>query len=88
MRVRYERQALAARNHLIAQRDDPTSAARLYERFAAAKALLGQFPEIGRLGHRPNTRELVITGTSYLFIYRIDEQGVDILDIRHTGRKP
>jgi hypothetical protein len=34
--VRYEKQALAARNHFIAERADAVVAARLYQRFAAA----------------------------------------------------
>ncbi len=86
MRVTYEQQALAARNHLIARRDDPLAAARLYKRFDATKRLLGRHPYLGREGHRPGTRELIVAGTPYVFIYRVEEQVVTILDIQHSGR--
>ena len=85
----YAQPASAARNHLIARRaEDPDAAARLYKRFADAAARLGHFPNLGRAGHEPGTRELVIAGTPYLFIYRVDPNAVMILDIQHTARKP
>ena len=84
--MRYEKQALAARNHFIAERADPLVAARLYQRFVAAKQLLGRFPLVGREGQQAGTRELVLSGTPYVFIYRVEQHVVTILDIRDSRR--
>ena len=79
----------AARNHLIAERiDDPLETVRLVERLDQAQARLAHFPNLGRAGRRAGTRELVLSGTPYLFVYRVDANAVVILDIRHTARKP
>ncbi len=84
--MRYSQAARAARNHFIAQRDDPAAAARLYKRFDEATALVGRFPSIGREGQQVGTRELVLAGTPYVLIYRIEQRVVTILDIRDNRR--
>ncbi|ADW70536.1 type II toxin-antitoxin system RelE/ParE family toxin [Granulicella tundricola] len=48
---------------------------------------LQQFPYTGRLGIRPDTRELVLTGVPYLIVYRIRHDTVEILGIRHGARQ-
>ena len=80
------KRAKAERNHALAQRGDDAAAARLLERFDAAERRLGHFPELGRAGRRAGTRELLIAGTPYLFIYRIEEDRLTVLEIRHGSR--
>ena len=81
--------AAAAYNHAIDQlADDPAAAAHLYKRFAEARRHLERFPNLGRAGNRPGIRELVIAGTPYVFVYRVDPDALVILDIRHGRRKP
>jgi plasmid stabilization system protein ParE len=45
---------------------------------------LDQFPKIGRIGAVKETRELVITGTPYICVYRIAGHQVQILRILHA----
>ena len=40
--------------------------------------LLAEFPEYGRTGRKPDTRELVFSGLPYLAIYRIHQNAVEI----------
>jgi plasmid stabilization system protein ParE len=48
--------------------------------------MLAAFPEIGRAGQQPGTRELIVAGTSYVFIYEVQERRVYVLDIRDSRR--
>jgi toxin ParE1/3/4 len=48
---------------------------------------LESFPMMGRSGRVTGTRELPITGTPYLVIYRIRGQRIDILRVLHGARK-
>ncbi|MDR2726446.1 MAG: type II toxin-antitoxin system RelE/ParE family toxin, partial [Deltaproteobacteria bacterium] len=47
-----------------------------------------QFPESGRPGRVPGTRELVIAGLPYLLPYRVRNDVVEILRFFHTSQKP
>jgi len=47
---------------------------------------LENFPELGRTGRKPDTRELVFTGLPYLAIYRIRGEAVEILRILHGAQ--
>jgi toxin ParE1/3/4 len=49
--------------------------------------LLSKFPEYGRTGRKPDTRELVFSGLPYLAIYRIRENSVEILRILHGAQE-
>jgi toxin ParE1/3/4 len=48
--------------------------------------LLSEFPEHGRTGRKPDTRELVFSGLPYLAVYRIREDAVEILRIFHGAQ--
>ncbi len=88
MRIRKTQAAAAAERHILARlyNESPEAAARLAARLDAATALLGRFPQLGRSGQRPGTRELVVAGTPYIIVYRLLERSVEILDIRHSAR--
>ncbi|MDR2892804.1 MAG: type II toxin-antitoxin system RelE/ParE family toxin [Deltaproteobacteria bacterium] len=49
---------------------------------------LEQFPESGRPGRIPGTRELVISGLPYLLPYRMRGKVIEILRFFHTAQKP
>lgn len=55
----------------------------IYDRVGA----LAEFPEMGRLGRREGTRELVFTGLPYLAVYLVRENAVEILRILHGAQK-
>jgi toxin ParE1/3/4 len=48
---------------------------------------LSRFPEMGRLGRRRGTRELVIPGTPYIVTYRIRLTTIEILAVMHGARR-
>jgi toxin ParE1/3/4 len=48
--------------------------------------LLADFPEYGRTGRKPDTRELVFSGLPYLAVYRIRADAVEILRIFHAAQ--
>ena len=66
---------------------DPRSAQKVASRIDQAISHLGQMPNIGRQGRIFGTRELPISGTPFLAIYRVREGRVEILRILH-GRQP
>ena len=53
----------------------------------SATKTLGEFPEIGRLGRRRGTRELVIPGTPYIVVYRIRLSSVRVLAVMHGAQR-
>ncbi len=57
---------------------------RLIER--TAKQLM-QCPGLGYPGRVPNTRELLVSKTPYLIVYRETDSQVQILRVLHTAQK-
>jgi toxin ParE1/3/4 len=53
----------------------------------AATEQLAEFPMMGRVGRLDGTRELVITNTPYIVIYRVRGRSVEILRVLHSSRK-
>jgi addiction module RelE/StbE family toxin len=66
--------------------DSPRSAETIVRRLLEAAAFLACHPEIGRLGRVAKTRELVVPGTPYIIVYRV-QATIEILTILHTARK-
>jgi toxin ParE1/3/4 len=77
---------LSAAHEFIA-RDRRDAADRQLLLIYRAAESLGIFPEKGRPGRIPGTRELVVVGTSYLIAYRIRESSIRILGILHGARR-
>jgi toxin ParE1/3/4 len=48
--------------------------------------MLADFPEYGRTGRKPDTRELVFTGLPYLAVYRLEGDSVEIVRILHGAQ--
>ena len=48
--------------------------------------VLAKFPEFGRTGRHPDTRELVFAGLPYIAIYRLNEDNIEILRILHGAQ--
>ena len=49
--------------------------------------MLARFPESGRTGRQPETRELVFTGLPYLAVYRLRGEVVEILRVLHGAQQ-
>lgn len=69
----------------IAERN-PWAAIKMGDAIEAAVARLGDHPESARLGKVPGTRELVVPGTPYVVVYRVEPEAVVILRVLH-GRQ-
>ncbi|MCC3408032.1 MAG: type II toxin-antitoxin system RelE/ParE family toxin [Microcoleus sp. PH2017_10_PVI_O_A] len=71
----------------IVKDDDPEAARQLILRIQGSVGQLAEFPLIGRVGRVEGTRELVISNTSYLAIYRVKQETVEVLRVLHASRK-
>lgn len=67
--------------------DDPVAAIFIGDAIDAAVARLGDYPAMGRPGRVETTRELVVTGTPYLIIYRVEAAAVVILRVLHGAQR-
>jgi len=71
----------------ISDRADPATARRIAISISESLSLLTQFPERGRPGRKSGTRELVLSNSPYLAIYRVKSAAVEILRILHGAQK-
>jgi len=71
-------------DYLLARQ--PRAAARITARLVNAAESLAEFPGLGRPGRVIGTRELVVTRTPYLIVYRVREQTVEILAVLHAAQ--
>ena len=89
MRLRYDRLALAQLDHIldyIAQ-DNPRAAADTVRYIETTIDRLRVFPLSGRPGTVAGTRELVVTGTPYIVVYRATADEVQILGVFHGAQR-
>lgn len=88
MRLEWQFRALADLQALRAHiaRDQPAAAMRVSGRILAAAELLLVFPELGRMGRVPGTRELAVAHTPYLLIYRHRGETVTIIRVLHAAQ--
>jgi toxin ParE1/3/4 len=86
--VRYTRQAVAELDEARAYiaRERPRAAAEMVRRVREAIDGLRRFPERGRSGREPGTRELVVPRTSFVVPYRISGREIQILAVLHGRR--
>jgi toxin ParE1/3/4 len=70
----------------IAERN-PWAAIDLGDAIEAAVLRLADHPRLGRPGRVPDTRELVVGGTPYVIVYRVEEGAVVILRHLHGAQR-
>lgn len=68
-------------------KDNVDAAYRTITRIRNASMNLSAQPEMGRKGRLAGTRELIISGTPYIIIYRIANDRVEILRVFHSKQK-
>jgi toxin ParE1/3/4 len=71
--------------HYIAL-DDPQAADRMVARLVAVVEKLKHFPHLGRLG-REHSRELAVTGTAFIVVYRVEAEEVRIGTVLHGAQR-
>lgn len=67
-------------------RDKPEAAEKLAVRIVAIVEALRNHPYLGRVGAEPGIRELVIGGTPYIVLYRVQGRRVAISTIWHAAQ--
>jgi toxin ParE1/3/4 len=66
--------------------DSPGSAIRVANKIRSQIMQLATMPHIGRVGEVPGTRELIFDPWPYIAVYRISDDRVRILRIRHASQ--
>jgi len=82
----------AATNNRLVQldyvaKDNPIAAARLSAEIRRQIRQLREHPLIGRPGREPGTRELVLSRTPYIAVYRVMPSRIEILRILHGAQR-
>ncbi|MGA3096593.1 MAG: type II toxin-antitoxin system RelE/ParE family toxin [Bryobacteraceae bacterium] len=67
--------------------DNPAAARRLVDQIEEGVLQLARHPRLGRTGRVAGTRELVIAGTPFLVVYKLEADGVAILTVLHGARR-
>lgn len=70
----------------IAQ-DNPLAAVSQGDRIDEQVDMLLQHPQIGRPGRKQGTRELVISRTPFIVVYRINGKRIELLRLLHGSQK-
>jgi len=79
------RDLAAIREYITA--DNPRIADHQVAVILAATSRLADFPGLGRIGRRSQTRELVVARTPYIVAYRIRANTVEALRVLHGRRR-
>jgi len=88
MQIKWLRRALRnleqAYSYIL--KENPEAAHKVILKIQLAATQLENYPFMGRLGRIEGTRELVISSTPYIVIYRVKEESVEILRVFHTSK--
>ncbi|HDH03614.1 MAG TPA: type II toxin-antitoxin system RelE/ParE family toxin [Actinobacteria bacterium] len=66
--------------------DNPAAAQKVFRTIDAVAGRLADFPEMGRAGRLPGTRELAVPGLPYLVVYQVAVDAVIIVAVFHGAR--
>ena len=68
-------------------KDNVSAAQATIQKTLDSSKNLVEFPNMGRTGRVPMTRELVVSGTPFIIIYTVRQNTIFILRILHAARK-
>lgn len=88
MRLTWSALAIADRLGIFdfIEQENPAAAVRIDTKIELGIRQLLQFPESGRIGRVTGTRELVITGTSYIAAYAVLSDRIRVVRILHGAQ--
>jgi toxin ParE1/3/4 len=66
--------------------DNPAAAEKIYRAIVVSAQRLEDFPDIGRSGRLPGTRELQVPSVPYVIVYQVGAETVTVLAIFHGAR--
>ncbi|MDG2530008.1 type II toxin-antitoxin system RelE/ParE family toxin [Caulobacter endophyticus] len=67
--------------------DRPKAAATQVVRVLESATGLVAFPDQGRTGRRPGTREMVVPRTPFIIAYRVSKDRIEILRVMHGAQR-
>lgn len=67
--------------------DRPETALLIVRRILHELDDLKRFPNRGRLGRKPGTREIVLAGLPYLAVYRVRRESIEIVRVLHGAQR-
>lgn len=73
--------------HEFIAKDNSEAAIQVVLRIQAAVDQLETFPTLGKVGRVEGTRELIISNSSFIIIYRVKGKTVQILRVLHTSKQ-
>jgi toxin ParE1/3/4 len=81
-----------ARSQLFAQLDyisldKPSAADRMAQLVQESASMLSDWPELGKPGQVPKTRELVVAKTPFILVYSFSGKRVKVLRVLHGAQK-
>ena len=68
-------------------RENRNAAGRIVRRIRDSAANLTEYPLLGRQGRVADSRELVVSATPFIVVYRIGDEQVEILAVFHAARR-
>jgi plasmid stabilization system protein ParE len=88
MKILWTRSARIDRSEIFQfiEADSIRAACKMDDIFASKAALIAKFPQIGRPGRTPGTREF-LAHRHYFLIYKVGRNHVQILRLLHTSRQ-
>jgi len=89
MRLLWSPRARSARTAAIdyIARDKPQAALDQLDAIEEQVRILEDHPSIGRPGRVHGTRELVISRTPFILVYRVDDEAIRILHFLHGAQR-
>ena len=67
--------------------ENPAAAESTGDKIESTVRNLARFPDMGRVGRRPQTRELIIPRLPFRVVYRVRGDTVQILRVYHSKRR-
>ena len=67
--------------------ENPAASERMRDRIEQRVSALSHFPHSGRPSRRENVRELVISGSPYIAVYRVRSDEIEIIRFFHSSQK-
>jgi toxin ParE1/3/4 len=64
-------------------RNNPEAAWRIRDRIVERASQIAAFDDIGPAGKLPGTRDLTITGTEYVLVYRVLDEVIEVAAVWH-----
>lgn len=89
MQIKWLRRALNDLENIVdyIAQDNPTAALEMLDTIEATTEGLSDHPKRGRDGRMPGTRGLVIPGTAYISVYRLQAKRIEILRVLHSAQQ-